>query len=68
MENVPIEKWFGVHLDIPIIGDVKLGSRWGGAEEVENDVVTNPELFAAWLQEHGFTKQEQKKRRMEPVL
>ena len=54
MENVPIEKWFGVHLDIPIVGDCKIGKRWGGADEVENDVVTNPERFEAWLEEHGY--------------
>lgn len=54
MENVPIEKWFGVHLDIPIIGDVKIGKRWGGADEVENDVVTDPEKFDAWLAEHEY--------------
>ena len=54
MENVPIEEWFGVHLDIPIIGDVKIGRRWGGADEVDNDVVTDPEKFEQWLIEHGY--------------
>jgi len=54
MENVPIEEWFGVHLDIPIIGDVKIGRRWGGADEVENNVVTNPKLFRNWLEEHDY--------------
>jgi len=54
MENVPLEEWFGVHLDIPIIGDVKIGRRWGGADEVDNNVVTNPELFRQWLEEHDY--------------
>lgn len=54
MENVPLEEWFGVHLDIPIIGDVKIGRRWGGADEVDNEVVTNPEKFEQWLKEHGY--------------
>lgn len=43
-----------VHLDIPIIGDVKIGRRWGGADEVDNDVVTDPEKFEQWLIEHGY--------------
>jgi len=54
MENVPLEKWFGVHLDIPIIGDCKIGRRWGGADEVENNVVTDPALFKEWLVEHEY--------------
>lgn len=54
MENVPLEQWFGVHLDIPIIGDVKIGRRWGGADEVPNEVVTDPDKFLAWLEEHEY--------------
>lgn len=54
MENVPLEEWFGVHLDIPIIGDVKIGRRWGGADEVPNEVVTDPDKFLAWLEEHEY--------------
>jgi DNA polymerase-1 len=54
MENVPIEEWFGVHLDIPIIGDCKIGRRWGGADEIDNDVVTDPAKFEQWLIEHGY--------------
>jgi len=54
MENVPLEAWFGVHLDIPIIGDVKIGRRWGGADEIANEIVTNPELFRNWLKEHDY--------------
>jgi len=54
MENVPLEEWFGVHLDIPIVGDCKIGRRWGGADEVENEIVTNPAKFGQWLKEHGY--------------
>ena len=51
MENVPLEDWFGVHLDVPLVADVSIGERWGGAEELEGDVVTHPERLRAWLQE-----------------
>jgi DNA polymerase-1 len=54
MENVPLEEWFGVHLDIPIIGDVKIGRRWGGADEVDNEIVTDPDKFRQWLEEHDY--------------
>ena len=54
MENVPIDKWFGVVLDIPIIGDVKIGRRWGGADEIANEIVTDPDLFREWLEEHEY--------------
>jgi DNA polymerase-1 len=29
MENLPLDEWFGVHLDVPIIADLKLGTHWG---------------------------------------
>jgi DNA polymerase-1 len=54
MENVPLEEWFGVHLDVPIIGDVKIGRRWGGADEIANNIVTDPDLFGEWLDQHGY--------------
>lgn len=54
MENVPLEEWFGVHLDIPIIGDCKIGRRWGGADEIENETVTDPKLFKEWLVQHDY--------------
>lgn len=34
MENLPLEKLFGVHLDVPIVADLKVGSHWGGATEI----------------------------------
>lgn len=33
MENLPLEKLFGVKLTVPIIADVKVGMRWGKTEE-----------------------------------
>lgn len=34
MENLPLEKLFGINLDIPIVADLKVGSHWGGATEI----------------------------------
>lgn len=34
MENLPLEKLFGIHLDVPIVADLKVGSHWGGATEI----------------------------------
>lgn len=41
MENLPLEKQFGIHLDVPIIADLKAGFRWGGATELSVDQVHN---------------------------
>lgn len=41
MENLPLEKLFGIHLDVPIIADCKVGSRWGGAQELTAEQVYN---------------------------
>lgn len=35
MEHLPLKKKFGVTLDVPIIADLKVGSHWGGARELE---------------------------------
>jgi DNA polymerase-1 len=49
MENLPLEELFKVHLDVPIVADLKVGSRWGGAKEIAPaDVYNwNPELVTA---------------------
>lgn len=39
MENLPLEKKFGVHLDVPIVSDLKVGSHWGDARELDPDEV-----------------------------
>jgi len=41
MENLPLEHKFGVVLDIPIISDLKVGTHWGDARELEPDEVYN---------------------------
>lgn len=40
-ENLPLEKKFGVHLDVPIIADVKIGTHWGEAQELSEWEVYN---------------------------
>ena len=54
MENPPLEKWFGVHLDVPIVGDVALSHNWGDKEEINPDVLTDPSAWRAWLYEKGY--------------
>jgi uracil-DNA glycosylase family 4 len=34
MENLPLEKLFGINLTVPIVADLKVGSHWGGATEI----------------------------------
>lgn len=41
MEQLPLERLFGIHLDIPIIADCKVGTRWGGAKELTAEQVYN---------------------------
>jgi uracil-DNA glycosylase family 4 len=40
MEDVkPMYKKFGVHVDVPIIADLKVGQHWGGAREISVEEV-----------------------------
>lgn len=39
MENLPLQRKFGVVLDIPIVSDLKVGTHWGDARELEADEV-----------------------------
>lgn len=39
MENLPLERKFGVSLDVPIISDLKVGTHWGGAHELTDDMI-----------------------------
>lgn len=41
MENLPLEKFFNIRLDVPIIADCKIGTRWGGAQELTAEQVFN---------------------------
>lgn len=47
MENpAPLRKYFGVEMNVPIIADLKVGKRWGGAKEI------SPEMIEAWRDEY----------------
>lgn len=39
MESVPLKQMFGVELNVPIISDLKIGQRWGGAKELTPEQV-----------------------------
>lgn len=41
MEDLPLEKYFGVNIDIPIESDLKVGKHWGGATELTREQVHN---------------------------
>lgn len=41
MEHLPLAAKFGVHLDIPIGVDIKVGSHWGHAKEVDTEHIFN---------------------------
>lgn len=41
MECLPLERKFGVNLDIPIVSDLKVGTHWGDARELTPDEVYN---------------------------
>lgn len=53
MENLPLEELFGVHLDIPIVADCKVGTRWGSAHEVPEEYLTNGiDKLTEWLKDN----------------
>jgi len=37
MENLPLDEWFGVHVDVPIIADCKIGRHWGDSQEMSRE-------------------------------
>jgi len=41
MENLPLERKFGVVLDVPIVADLKVGKYWGDAKELTENEVYN---------------------------
>jgi DNA polymerase I-like protein with 3'-5' exonuclease and polymerase domains len=41
MEDLPLEERFEVTLDIPIVADLKVGTHWGTARELEEEEVYN---------------------------
>lgn len=51
MENLPLEKLFDIHLDVPIVADLKVGTHWGGATEVPAHLLekANAQYIGEWL-------------------
>lgn len=47
MENLPLEEVFGVNMTVPIIADLKVGTRWGGAKEITPEQIYNWEGIPA---------------------
>lgn len=39
MENLPLRRMFGIHLDVPIVADLSVGTHWGGARELTAEEV-----------------------------
>lgn len=39
MENLPLEEMFSMSIDVPIIADCKVGTRWGQAKEVPGELL-----------------------------
>lgn len=54
MENVPMKEWFGVEMNVPIVGDVAVARRWGNKEEVDGDIVTDEKRLQKWLKDHDL--------------
>ena len=52
MENLPLEKLFGVVLTVPIVADLKVGTHWGGATELSDvTMLDRPDTLANWIDE-----------------
>lgn len=54
MENLPLEQTFGVRLNVPIVADVAVGRRWGGATELPSHVSSSPARVRRALAEIGL--------------
>jgi DNA polymerase-1 len=55
MENLPLKEMFGINLDVPIIGDVCVGRRWGLKEDIPAEIVNSPASLDIWLSKHGYS-------------
>ena len=56
MENLPLEELFDVVMDIPIVADCKVGTRWGSAHEVPAELLAYAEngtvALEQWLHDN----------------
>lgn len=52
MENLPLERLFNVQMTVPIVADIKVGTHWGGATELEDvTLLSRPDELAEWIGE-----------------
>lgn len=50
MENLPLERLFGINLTVPIVADCKVGTHWGGATELADvTMLKRPAELDAWI-------------------
>lgn len=53
MENLPLEDMFNLTVDVPIVADCKIGTRWGQAKEVPEELLGLREddnvMLTEWL-------------------
>jgi uracil-DNA glycosylase family 4 len=56
MENLPLEDLFHISMDVPIIADCKVGTRWGAAKEVPPELLglrsADNVKLAEWLRDN----------------
>jgi uracil-DNA glycosylase family 4 len=51
MENLPLQRMFGIDLTVPIIADCKVGTHWGGATPLDDvTMLQRPDDLAAWIE------------------
>jgi DNA polymerase-1 len=59
MENLPLEELFGINVDVPIVADAKVGTRWGQAKEVPEELLglraADNVNLAEWLRDNVRT-------------
>lgn len=52
MENLPLERLFGITMTVPIVADAKIGTHWGGATELSDaTMLERPDELAAWIEQ-----------------
>jgi uracil-DNA glycosylase family 4 len=52
MENLPLDELFGCGINVPIVADCKVGTRWGKAKEVPAETLIDDAALHAWLEEN----------------
>lgn len=53
MENLPLYELFNCSIDVPIVADAKVGTRWGQAKEVPAEAFITDAALHAWIDENA---------------